>query len=75
MKKLFLILAAAVVLPSCASVNLPPVTEERLNEMLAEIVKRESRIITEEESDKVIEKNKKCKSWHGCLLWVVRCLL
>ena len=58
MKKLFLILAAAVVLSSCASNNLPLVTEVRLNEMLAEIVERESRIITEEESDKVIENKK-----------------
>lgn len=50
MRKIFLILAAVVVLSSCASNNLSPVTEERLNEMLAEIVERESRIITE--SDK-----------------------
>ena len=49
---------AAVALSSCASENLPPVTEERLNEILAEIVERESRIITEEESDTVIENKK-----------------
>ena len=58
MKKLFLILSALFALSSCASNNLPPVTEERLNEMLVEIVERESRIITEEESDKIIENKK-----------------
>ncbi len=57
-RKFFLIFAAGVVLSSCATKNLPPVTEERLNEMLAEIVERESRIITEEESDTVIENKK-----------------
>lgn len=45
-------------LSSCATKNLPPVPEERFNEMLAEIVERESRIITEEESDTVIENKK-----------------
>ena len=61
MKKLFLTLAAAVVLSSCATTekalfdgypdDLPPVPEERLQEILADIVERENRIVTEEESD------------------------
>ena len=50
MKKIFLILAAAVVLSSCATNN----AQNPLRAMLAEIVARENRIVGEAESDEAV---------------------
>ena len=78
MKKIFLILTAALVLSSCATTvkhepsladeeeaekalfdgypdDLPPVSEERLRAMLADIVERENRIVGEEERGEAVD--------------------
>ncbi len=78
MKKIFLILAATVMLSSCATTakhepsladeeeaekalfdgypdDLPPVPEERLRAMLADIVERENRIVGEEERGEAVD--------------------